>query len=208
MSTVRTMIRVAVLDDHPAVRAGVQAILAPQPDLIAVGSAADEEQVWPLLRRTRPDVIVLDVHHPGRDGLALCLDIKRRIQPPAIVLYPASMPDALLVAAVVAGADAVVAKSSSTGALLEAIREVARAPRTLPISHHMRVRAAARLDAADHAILAMRLAGDSGADIGAVLGLPPSEIAARIAAIVAALASAGPSSTEPRREPALVRSVA
>jgi DNA-binding NarL/FixJ family response regulator len=70
------MIRVAVLDDHPAVRAGVQAILAPEPDLISVGSAANEEQVWPLLRRTRPDVIVLGFHHPGRDGLALCLDIK------------------------------------------------------------------------------------------------------------------------------------
>jgi DNA-binding NarL/FixJ family response regulator len=196
------MIRVAVLDDHPAVRVGLEAILAAQPDLVPVGSAAGEEQVWPLLARTRPDVIVLDVHHPGRDGLALCLEIKRRLHAPAVVLYAATTPDALVVAGIVAGADAVVGKSSSTGVLLEAIREVARAPRALPpISRQMTAGAAATLDPADHAILAMRLAGESGADIGTVLGLPPSQIADRIRAIVAALVSALPSYADLRRGP-------
>jgi DNA-binding NarL/FixJ family response regulator len=128
------MIRVAVLDDHPAVRAGLEAILAREPDLIAVGSAADAEELWPLLRRTRPDVVVLDVHHPGPDGLALCLDIKRGLHAPAVVLYPAATPDALVVAAAVAGVDAIVGKSSSSRALLEAIREVARARRAGPPS--------------------------------------------------------------------------
>jgi DNA-binding NarL/FixJ family response regulator len=203
------MIRVAVLDDHPAVRAGLQAILAPEPDLVAVGSAADEEEVWPLLRRTRPDVIVLDVHHPGRDGLALCLDIKRRLHAPAVVLYAATTPDALVVAGIVAGADAVVGKSSSTAALLEAIREVARARRMLPpVSRQMTAGAAARLDPTDHAILAMRLAGDSGADIGAVLGLPAPEIADRIAAIVGVLSSGRPSPADRAPEPATAGSVA
>ena len=75
------------------------------------------------------------------------------------------------------------------------VREVARAPRTLPrISRAMRVGAAAALDPADHAILAMRLAGESAADIGAVLGLVASEIAERITAIVSALASGRSSS--------------
>jgi hypothetical protein len=53
----------------------------------------------------------------------------------------------------------------------------------------MRVGAATVLDPADHAILAMRLAGESAADIGAVLGVVASEIAERITAIVSALAS-------------------
>ncbi len=76
------MIRVAVLDDHPAVRSGLQAILAPEPDLLLVGSAANDEQVWPLLRDTRPDVIVLDVHHPGRDGLCAWRSSAGRARPP------------------------------------------------------------------------------------------------------------------------------
>src|SRR4051812_47052819 len=102
------MIRVAFLDDHPAVRAGVEAILAPEPDMRFVGWAANEEQVWPLLGHTRPDVIVLDVHHPGRDGLALGLAIKRRLHAPAVVLYSATTSAALVVAAAVAGVNAVV----------------------------------------------------------------------------------------------------
>ena len=187
------MIRVAVLDDHPAIRAGLGAMLASAPDLVSVGFAADEEELWPLLQRTRPAVVVLDVHHPGRDGLTLCLQIKSRLQPPAVVLYSATLP-APLVAATVAGADAVVSKASSAGVLLEAIRDVAHGPRRLPpVSRQMRSEAAARLDPFDHAVLAMRLAGDPPADIGATLGLPAAAVADRIAAIVASLARPGPS---------------
>jgi hypothetical protein len=103
----------------------------------------------------------------------------------------------------------VVGKSSSAAALLGAIREVARAPRLRPpVSRQMRAGAAARLDPADHAILAMRLAGDSGADIGAVLGLPAPAIADRIAAIVGVLSTARPSPVDRSAEPAAAGSVA
>jgi DNA-binding NarL/FixJ family response regulator len=186
------MIRVAVLDDHPAVRAGLDAILEAEPDLVSVGFAADEEEVWPLLRRTQPAVIVLDVHHPGRDGLMLCLQIKGALHPPAVVLYSATTPAPLVVAATVAGADAVISKSSTTLDLLEAIRTVAHTPRPLPkISARMRAEAAAMLDPFDHAILAMRLAGDPPAAIAATLGLPVAGVADRVAAIVVSLAGAG-----------------
>src|SRR5690242_3643786 len=126
------MIRVAFLDDHPAVRAGLQAILATEPDLQVVGFAADEHELWPLVRETRPAVTILDLHHPGRDGLALCLRIKRQPDPPAVVLYSGYTTDALVVAAAVVGADAVVSKSSSAASLVEAVRAVARNPRTIP----------------------------------------------------------------------------
>src|SRR4051812_21297433 len=191
------MIRVAVLDDHPAVRFGLQAILAPEADLLLVGSAANDEQLWPLLRDTRPDVIVLDEHHPGRDGLALCLEIKRTPRAPAVVIYSATTPAVLVVAAAVAGVDAVVAKSSSNRALLEAIRAVAAEPRRLaPVTPQMKAEAATRLDPSDHAILAMSVAGHTLADIGDTLWPPAPTIADRIAAIVATLVS----SADRRRE--------
>ncbi|MCW3065521.1 MAG: response regulator receiver protein [Solirubrobacterales bacterium] len=182
------MICIAVLDDHPAVRAGLEAILAPQADLQLVGFAAGEHELWALLERTRPTVVVLDLHHPGRDGLALSLQIKRQPDPPAVVLYSAYTPADLMVAAAVAGADATVSKSSDAATLVEAIRAVARNPRTIPpITPRMKADAAARLDPADHAILAMRVAGDSPVEIAATLGVPDAAIARRIAAIVAAL---------------------
>jgi hypothetical protein len=76
--------------------------------------------------------------------------------------------------------------------LLEAIRALARTPRSLPqISLRMRREAAARLDPADRPILAMRLAGDQPAEIGHTLRLPPRAIGARIAAIIARLEPIG-----------------
>jgi DNA-binding NarL/FixJ family response regulator len=182
------MLSVALLDDHPAVRVGLQAILAVEPDLELVGSAAGEHALWPLLEHRRPAIVVIDLHHPGRDGLALCLRIKRQPDPPAVLLYSAYTPAALVVAAVVAGVDAVVSKSSPATTLLEAIRAVAHDPHTIPaISPQMKSYAAARLDPADHAILAMRVAGDSPVEIASTLGVPEPAIEKRIAAIVARL---------------------
>ena len=182
------MIRVVLLDDHPAVRIGLEAIFAVEQDLNCVGVAADEEEVWPLLVRTRPAVIVLDLHHPGRDGLALCQQIKLEPDPPSVVLYSAHTSRTLIVAATVAGADAIVSKASAAANLVGAIRTVARSQRTIPpISPQMKAEAAARLDPADHAILAMRVAGDPPVEIAATLGVRAATIANRIAAIVSTL---------------------
>jgi DNA-binding NarL/FixJ family response regulator len=186
------MTYVALLDDHPAVRAGVQAILALQPGLHLVGCASNEDELWPMLERTQPIVAILDLHHPGRDGLALCLELKRRPNPPGVVLYSANTPATLVVAAAVAGADAIVGKSSTAAALVEAIRTVARNRRTIPpITPRMRADAAAKLDPRDHAILAMRVADTPPVEIAATLGVPAARIARRIAAIVARLEPLG-----------------
>jgi DNA-binding NarL/FixJ family response regulator len=195
------MTRVLFLDDHPAVRAGLRAIVATEPDLKAVGFASCAEELWPLLQRTRPDVIVLDAHHSGLDGLHLCLQIKRRLPAPAVVLYSASINTGILVAAAVAGAGAVVSKSSSNGALLEAIRAVARLRNALPaISLRMKAEAAARLDPADHAILAMRLADVPPVQIATTLGVSEAAIANRTDAIVATL-TRSPSAPRPPVQP-------
>jgi DNA-binding NarL/FixJ family response regulator len=183
---------VALLDDHPAVRAGVKAILAPQTDLHLAGCASNEAELWPMLERTEPIVAILDLHHPGRDGLALCLELKRRPNPPGVVLYSANTRPALVVAAAVAGADAIVGKSSPAAALVEAIRTVAGNRRTIPpITPRMRADAAAKLDPRDHAILAMRVADTPPAEIAATLGVPAARIARRIATIVARLEPLG-----------------
>jgi DNA-binding NarL/FixJ family response regulator len=181
---VQPIIRIAVLDDHPMVRAGLRAILAAEPDLQAVGFAADEAELRVLLARTRPDVVVLDLYHPGRDGLTLALDLTRRPDAPRVVLYSASVG---LVAATVAGADAVVSKSADTRTLLEEIRAARPRPQ---VSRGMRAAAAAKLDVGDHAIFAMRLAGDTSEEIADTLGLSVTEVADRTSAIVATLAPA------------------
>ena len=70
------MIRLALLDDHPAVLAGLQRLLAPARDMEVLGAAADEVALARALRGRRPDVLIVD-YDPGRgDALALCRRIK------------------------------------------------------------------------------------------------------------------------------------
>ena len=188
----KTPIRIALLDDHPAIRAGFEAIAAREVDLQVVGFAANETELWPLLRQTNPHVLVLDVHHPGRGGLKLCLQIKSQPQAPAIVLYTAFVDDAVSVAAALAGAGALVSKSSAPAVLVDAIRATARKPQTLlPVSRPIARQIAARLDAADHAILAMALAGNPPDEIGDTLRLPTSAVIGRIATMMTRLEPIG-----------------
>jgi DNA-binding NarL/FixJ family response regulator len=181
--------RVAVLDDHAAVRAGLEAIVGSAPGMVSVGSAHGEAELDWLLRRTDPSVLVLDVHHPGLHGLALSLRLKRRSARPRIVLYSGRGGQLLTVAAAVAGVDAVVAKSDTERALLDAIRAESHPPPA--VSLRAQARAAARLEPADRAILAMRLAGTSWAEIAATLQLPVAAVAERATAIVVDLTAAG-----------------
>jgi DNA-binding NarL/FixJ family response regulator len=135
----------------------------------------------------------MDHHHPGRDGLTLCLEIKSQPCPPAVVLYSASIPARLIVAAGVAGADAIVSKASPIGALIEAIRAAAHPVHPgLSITPRMKAEAAVTLDPRDHAIFAMRLAGNSPVEIAATLRIPGEKLAERTRAIVVRLARLTP----------------
>lgn len=195
--TTRALIRVAMLDDHAAVRAGLEAIVGSAPGMVSVGSAHDEAELEWLLQRTDPSVLILDLHHPGLHGLALSVRLKRRSTRPRIVLYSGRGGELLTVAAAVAGVDAVVAKSDTERALVEAIRDANRLP---AVSLSAQRRAAARLDPADHPILAMRLAGSSWAEIAATLRLPVASVADRGAAIVIRLTAAGTTAESPAHE--------
>jgi DNA-binding NarL/FixJ family response regulator len=63
------MIRVAVADDEALVRFGLRVLLETEDDIAVVGEADDGQTAVELVRRTRPDVVLLDVRMPGTDGL-------------------------------------------------------------------------------------------------------------------------------------------
>ena len=82
------MLRVVVVDDHPALRAGLRAVLDAEPGILFVGeSDGQEENVWPVLRRTRPDLVLLDYHLPHGDGLQLCYRIKQEVPSPRVAIH-------------------------------------------------------------------------------------------------------------------------
>ncbi|MDX6683917.1 MAG: hypothetical protein QOF86_45 [Baekduia sp.] len=122
------MIRVLVVDDHPVLRAGLEAVLRAEPGFRCVGGAADGDAMWRLLRRTRPDVVVLDHRLGHEDGIELCRALKAEPVAPAVLLYTADPNHATEQAAIAAGASGIVDKAVDVDELFDAIRVAGRRP--------------------------------------------------------------------------------
>jgi DNA-binding NarL/FixJ family response regulator len=182
------MIRVAVVDDHQAVRLGLHTALRSEPGLVPVGTASGSADLEPLLYRTAPDVVLLDYFLDGEDGLQLCRDIKTRVPAPAIVMYSAYADPSMLVPAIVAGADGVVHKGVPALELFEAIRRVASGASALPpISAALRKAAAMALDPEDLAIMVMLIDHTAPADIMDTLTIDRGQLNRRIERMLEAL---------------------
>jgi DNA-binding NarL/FixJ family response regulator len=164
------MTRVAILDPHPAIRAWLETMLPP--DLRPVGSAADRRELWPLLYRADPDVVVLGTP----DALPLCLRIRARHDTRVVVYAPAPP-----VLAAFAGAHAVVHPTAPLHDLLQALRSPV--PVLPPLTPRAQRHTAARLAPLDRAILAMTLAGTPAHEVAATVNLSREQLAARKAAI-------------------------
>jgi DNA-binding NarL/FixJ family response regulator len=105
-----TLIRTFIVDDHPAMRAGVAAVLDQQEDIAVVGAATRGRQMWRTIGHANPDVVVMDFGLDGENGVILCYRLKRRPDPPVVVLYSAFADRMLISPAMLAHADALVSK--------------------------------------------------------------------------------------------------
>ena len=182
------MIRVAIVDDHHAVRLGLRTALLSEPGLEPVGSASCAREAAVLLYRTRPDVVVVDYQLPGSDGLALCRRIKSDVPAPGVVLYSAFADPAMTVPAIVAGVDAIIHKGGRTRDLFNAIRRAARGETVLPaISEPLLEAAAQSLDPDDLPLLGMLVNRTRLADIASTIRVERAELDHRIAAMLSRL---------------------
>lgn len=182
------MIRVLVVDDHPAVRTGLVGLLDAEPGFAPVGSADGFESGLDQARRHHPDVALVDYHLPPHDGLELCLAFKTAPDPPRVVIYSAFADEGLTPAAVVALADGLVDKNAQVDDLFDALRRVARGERAMraPRPELLRI-AASRLDAEDLPILGMLLEGTPLEDVRTVLAIPEDQLTQRLTAVTARL---------------------
>ncbi|MFE7753026.1 response regulator [Streptomyces sp. NPDC057428] len=117
---------VLLVDDEPLVRAGLRAVLEAQPDIEVVGEAADGASVIPLVRRLRPDVIVMDVRMPLMDGIEATRAVLRTVpSPPKIVVVTTFENDEYVYGALRAGADGFLLKRARPAEIVHAVRLVA-----------------------------------------------------------------------------------
>jgi DNA-binding NarL/FixJ family response regulator len=172
--------RVLVVDDHSAVRSGVAAVLAGEPDLEPVGEACAAREALALAEETRPHVAIVDFQLGDRDGLTLCRQLKELPSPVRVVLYSAYADGPLAIAGVIAGADGVVHKAALASELCDTVRTVAAGENVIPpATPSAQAIVAARLDPEDLPVLAMLLDGTEPDEIADVLGMAPGWLAAR-----------------------------
>lgn len=182
------MIRIALVDDHPALAAGLTAVLAAEPDLEPVGTATDREEAEPLLYRTRPDLVIVDYHLPKGDGLQLCRRIKADVPAPWVLVYSAYADAWLGFVARAAGADGVGSKAAPARELLELIRRVAAGERVLPaVTAEQLHTAAERLGPDDAPLLSLLLDGTSPTDTADILRIDPDALPSRIDSVLGRL---------------------
>jgi DNA-binding NarL/FixJ family response regulator len=119
-------IRVVIADDQALMRAGLRMILEVEPDIELVGEAADGDEAVAVVRATRPDVVLMDVRMPNRDGLDATRELLADGEDASrIVILTTFDQDEYVYEALHAGASGFVLKDLPPERLVEAIRVVA-----------------------------------------------------------------------------------
>jgi two-component system response regulator NreC len=117
-------IRVLVADDHPVVRKGLQSCLVKQESLKLVGEAADGEEALEKALALTPDVVLLDISMPRRDGLAVAAALRKDAPQIKVLILSMHSNKEYLFRIIQAGAHGYVSKGASPEELLHAIESV------------------------------------------------------------------------------------
>jgi DNA-binding NarL/FixJ family response regulator len=117
------LIRVAIVDDQAMVRAGFRMIVESQKDMRVAGEAADGQEAIELVRRERPDVVLMDVRMPRLDGIAATRQVASTTR---VVILTTFELDEYVFDALAAGASAFLLKAAPPEDLIKAVRVVAQ----------------------------------------------------------------------------------
>jgi NarL family two-component system response regulator LiaR len=130
-SNMSQAIRILIADDHAIVREGLRALIATEPDLELVGEAGDGIQAVDKAITLKPDVILLDMMMPRKDGLGAIQEIIRENPDARILVLTSFAEDEKVFPAIKAGALGYLLKDSSPRELLQAIRNVSHGEASL-----------------------------------------------------------------------------
>ena len=119
------MIRVLIVDDHPAIRVGVQRILARDAPDISFGEASGEREALERVRSESWSLVLLDLSLPDRSGFELLSDIKDLRPGLPVLVFSMHTDEAFVLRAIKAGAAGYLAKSCPPEELVTALRRVA-----------------------------------------------------------------------------------
>ncbi len=124
MAKSKKPIRILMADDHAIFRDGLRKLLDAEDDISIVGEASTGTQCIQLLSKLRPDILLLDLRMPDKDGLAVLEEVNFDSLPTRVIVLTATEDDREVVRAVRLGARGIVLKDSATDLLIKSIRTV------------------------------------------------------------------------------------
>lgn len=116
------MIKVVAAEDDPLARRAIRSYLAPAPDIELVDIAHDGASGLELVRTSKPDVLITDLHMPGMNGIQLLEAVFALPDPPQALCFTAIGDEASMRAAIAAGASGFLLKVDPPALLVQAIR--------------------------------------------------------------------------------------
>lgn len=119
------MIRVVVADDHPIVRAGLVGLLDAADGIAVVGAASDGVEVVDLVETERPDVVLMDMRMPRRDGDEATAMLRESVPATRVIVLTTYESDDVIMRAIAAGASGYLLKAAPEAELIAGIRAVA-----------------------------------------------------------------------------------
>ncbi|WP_069167660.1 response regulator [Nocardia altamirensis] len=118
-------IRVVVVDDEPLARSALTLILGGDPELELVGEAADGAEAIAVVRAQAPDVVLMDIRMPVRDGLDATRELLDRADPPRVVVLTTFNADEMVLQALRIGAHGFLLKDTPPAEIVAAVKQVA-----------------------------------------------------------------------------------
>jgi DNA-binding NarL/FixJ family response regulator len=119
-----TPVRIVVADDHPIVRDGVRALVEASPGIELIGEATNGDEVIELARQVRPDVVLMDLAMPGRNGIEATREIASNGWASAVLILTMFADDESIFAAMRAGARGYLLKDAGHEEMRRAIEGV------------------------------------------------------------------------------------
>jgi DNA-binding NarL/FixJ family response regulator len=125
-------IRVLVADDHYVVRMGLIALVNTEPDMEVVGEAVDGNQAVEMFQRCNPNLVLMDLRMPVKDGIAATREIRSKNPNARVLMLTTYDGDTDIHRAIEAGAQGYVLKNSTGEKLIPALRAVAAGEKWIP----------------------------------------------------------------------------
>jgi DNA-binding NarL/FixJ family response regulator len=118
------MPNILIADDHALIREGLRKLLAPERDLHIAAEATNAAEALELLSRMKVDLVLLDINMPGRSGIELLYDLRKRFPKVKLLMLSMHPEETVAVRAMKAGASGYISKDAPPEELLNAIRKV------------------------------------------------------------------------------------